>query len=551
MGDKKTHYLNMNLTDMQRDGNELFNFDRDLNENFEILDNTFGNLPQGIPPTNCTGLTIRKENGKAYLSWSDSKDTVIDGYTLCSWQKTIIVMKEGEYPANTADGEIVAINYERNKYANSELEIDLPDAEADYCFKAFPVSLNGVTNLDNHNRFGAIVYGFYIDKQNSNPVGRVHYIEANENFKKAYMDYSSGSFNYGDWEDVWFIKQLRPVMINKAGEVVEELDKNDYTKKIDGTASSVSTTSGELNCMIEFPQVWIKYVETVSRSYVYISNQKMDDDYHAWNFYNHNGELQDVKYISAYEGTIISNVMRSLSGQKVSTVTTATAEINAAVANGAGWYTRIYSDWQMLIALAVLISGSTNTQAAFGNGNQNFVEQNDNNKNRNVNLINNGTLDKKGLFWGSNDTTNHIAVKLFGIENPWGNAWDRIAGFINDRGRLLVKMTYSQVDGSTVTGYNQTASGYIDTGLTIGTNSQAYISKTKATPYGLIPVEFAGSSSTNEADGCWSNTTQLNYARVGSCCRDGLIDGLFALTLNDAPSSSNWNAGSALSYIAS
>lgn len=548
MGNKKTEYLGLNLTDMAVDGDELFNFDRDLNEPFEILDSAFGNLPQGVPPTNCTGLNVRTEDGKAYLTWSDSKDTVIDGYTICSWGKTVIVMKEGSYPESLVDGEIVYTNTQRNQFAESELEITLPDTENTYYFKAFPMSLNGVVNLDNHNRFGAIVYGFYIDKQNANPKGRVHYIEANENFKKAGMDYANDVFDYGDWGDAWFIKLLRVVMLNGAGEVVEVLDKNDYTKTIDGADSSVALTTGDLNCMVEFPQVWLKFVDTGNRAYCYIANQQIDSDYHAWNFYNNDGVLKDKTYISAYEGTTISGKMRSLSGQKVTTEQTTTVEVNAAVANGSGWYTRTFSDWQMLCALGVLISGSTNSQEAFGNGNQNYVNQSSAAANRNVNLINNGTLDKKGLFWGSQDTSNHIAVKFFGIENPWGNAWDRIAGYINDFGTIKVKMTHSTADGSTATGYNQTAAGYINTGLTIGSNSQAYISEHRATPYGFIPVAFSGSSSTFDCDGCWSNNTQLNYALVGGSCFGGLLYGLFALTLTDAPSTSYWPYGAALSY---
>lgn len=38
MGDKKTNYLKMPLTNMTADGDELFNFDRDINEPLEIID---------------------------------------------------------------------------------------------------------------------------------------------------------------------------------------------------------------------------------------------------------------------------------------------------------------------------------------------------------------------------------------------------------------------------------------------------------------------------------------------------------------------------------
>lgn len=122
----------MNLTDMRKDGNELFNFDRDLNENFEILDNTFGNLPQGVPPSNCANLRIEKNGTSVQLKWKDPSDTVIENQTVCTWAKTLIVRKAGDYPANPSEGEIIATNTIRNQYNLTALADTLPDETNEY-----------------------------------------------------------------------------------------------------------------------------------------------------------------------------------------------------------------------------------------------------------------------------------------------------------------------------------------------------------------------------------------------------------------------------------
>lgn len=529
------------------DGKKKFNITQALNNNWDTVDGAIGALASkgGLPPTNCKGLIKEVKDGDVYLSWSDSKDTVIDSFTLCTWAGTVIVKKLGDYPENPNDGEIVIDNKVRDAYASTSLKVENSE---DYYFRAFPYSANGIFNLDNRNRFGAIVFGYKLDKLNKSPSGRITGIEANEFYKSAYMDYSSDSFNYGDWKEAFFLKQLRVVMLRANGEVAEVLNPDDYTKTIEGNNSSVAVTSGDLNCMVEFPIIYRKYVDLGNVAYCYISNQKIDEDYHAINFFNNAGVLKDKTYIGAYEGTDIGGKKRCLSGQKLTTTTTTAQEVTTATANGSGWYTRTCSDWQMICDLLILMAGTTDLQTAYGLGNQYRVSQSNATAEYNVNLIANGTMDKKGLFWGHNNTTSHEGVKVFGIENFWGNAWDRVAGYINKNGKIYVKDTWSTVDGSTVVGYNDTANGYKEIG-TIGTYSSNYISRRDAIPMsGFFPVEANGSSSTYDCDGIWSNTTQLNYARVGCSCYDGLLVGPLAVILYNAPSYSAWHSGSSLSY---
>ena len=75
-----------------------------------------------------------------------------------------------------------------------------------------------------------------------------------------------------------------------------------------------------------------------------------------------------------------------------------------------------------------MMARSTECQTAFGYGRCNSS-----------NSIAPGTMNSKGMFWGSNDKTS--GVKVFGMENVWGNLWRRTAGWINANGTQKVKLT--------------------------------------------------------------------------------------------------------------
>ena len=140
-----------------------------------------------------------------------------------------------------------------------------------------------------------------------------------------------------------------------------------------------------------------------------------------------------------------------------------------------------------------------------------------------------------------------VGVKVFGIENFWGNLWKRIAGWINASGTQKIKMTYGTQDGSTVTGYNTDGTGYISIGLTPSGTSGGYISSSTLTNYGLFPQVASGSDTTYFCDGMWFNNSQTDYALVGGDCYSGLLVGGFSSDLVVAVSDSYWGFGASLS----
>ena len=66
---------------------------------------------------------------------------------------------------------------------------------------------------------GATLYGFRINKNDSNPSTRVEYLYDNANFAPAAMNFTEGEFDYGDWANAWFITGNKPVALRYNGDI--------------------------------------------------------------------------------------------------------------------------------------------------------------------------------------------------------------------------------------------------------------------------------------------------------------------------------------------
>lgn len=487
--------------------------------------------------------------GKYKLKWEEPDDTVINGQVACVVEKVIIRRKLGSVPTSETDGDLV-LEVKRKDFGTykNEYFVDtiLSPSNGDvYYYKAFPMSTTGFYNTNSANETDGIecknynLYGFKLDQNESDPASMITYLSDCDNkyYKSAKMNYTTDKFDYGDWSDAWFIKNLKPCMLKYDGTVDYELNPNDYTKKLDGTASDVANASYGGNAMVGIPKVYWKIVDNGDNTAnIYICDKKIDSDFHCWSHIDNNGNEIDYCYLSAYDGCNISSKLRSISGQSPMTNQTCTTEINYAKSNNIGsdiiWYTGLFNDWMLINILLFLIGKSTNSQITFGTGNNNTYVSTSN-----TGIKKSGTMNTKGLFWGSND--NASGVKVFGIENFYGNVWKRIGGWINDKGTQKIKMTYGQSDGSTVDGYNTDGAGYIVIGNStpIGTNG-GYVSKVLFNENGLIPTTANGSQTTYYCDGLWFNNSQVDYALVGGASSNASRVGAFCSHLYIAAASS-------------
>lgn len=378
----------------------------------------------------------------------------------------------------------------------------------------------------------AEVYGFKIDKQDSNPETRVTYLYDAVGKTPARMDFTTGQFNYGGWAYAWFIKDNKPCALKYDGTVDYYLDENDYTKKADGTASDISDATYAGNFMATMPTVWIKRWEDARYQYVAIANKQIDDDFKAYAHDAGDGYINDYIYYPLFKGVIVDGKLRSIAGVTPGDTTSASQEKAAAEACGTGWQLWDWAKHELISDLLALISRSTDSQASFGQGASSTYDATE--------IPNRGKLvvgtSGAGQFYGTDDETHH--VKVFHIEDFWGNRWDRCLGLNLIDGKYAYKLVRPYAlspDSSYVAEISVSASGW---------QIEQYVGE-----FGALPKTTGGSDSTYSCDYFWVSSGE-KLALLGGSCNTASRCGAFCLNLNDAASSSNWAIGSSPIYSA-
>lgn len=397
-----------------------------------------------------------------------------------------------------------------------------------------------------------LIYGFQINGSESDPAAAVTYLEDAVGMTPAHMDFSTGKFDYGSWEDAFFMP--RPCMLKSDGTVDYYLNPDNYALKEDGTASDIANTAYTGNAMMEWGRnghkIWLKILPTGdgSSAKVYISNHRADSKFFDYPFHNCKGESAEHFYTPIYNGSVISSTMRSLSGQTVSKTLAGTAEITAAKANNPStdelWNIECFADRLLINMLLILMGKSLNTQAVFGQGLNSGGSEAINDG------FTTGVHNTKGLFYGTNDGTASAytnAVKIFGMENYYGFQWRRTNGLILNNGATKYKLTYGTEDGSTATGYNTDGTNYKDASVTPSGTSGGYISAAKFTEDGMFSDTMSGSASTYFRDGTWFNNSAVTFALFGGSSANGAKAGAFSLDLYYAVSFAGWGRGASVS----
>lgn len=394
----------------------------------------------------------------------------------------------------------------------------------------------------------SVIYGFHIDSSESDPSACVTYLSDAVGMTPAHMDFANDRFDWGSWKNAFFIP--RPCMLKYDGTVDYYLDPDDYSKRADGTPSDVSDFAYGGNAMMEWgrdgKKIWYKIVpdsDPTSAS-VYIADSQADPEFRAWSFINNQGVMVDHFYTPIYNGTIDGDGrLRSISGKAYTDLCqskTSAQEITAAELNNPGtdklWYTEVYADITIINLLLILIGKSLNSQAVYGTGRCGKASEASS-------MLGTGTMDDKGLFWGSE--SNNYGVKVFGMENWWGNQWRRYAGHMMNDYAQKYKMTRGRQDGSTADDYNTTANGYL-TGATVP-STNGYVTKMQFDGNGFQTAEVGGTSETYWCD-YWYHNSGTRYALRGAACHDSVGNVGFAYVgLNNAPSRTFWHIGSSLS----
>ena len=527
-----------------------------------------------VPPLvgsigHCVGCVLRVDtaNDKVYLHWQDPADNIVNGMTFAQWAQTDVYKKYGSAPQFPGDGTLVVSETTRNQYSSaSSWYEDSQASGGDWHYRAFPKTTAGYVNVNDKNNFKAYtVYAFVLDETDSDEATCVTYAEDCAGFTPISMNFTTAdadttadavcdAWNRGSWGGAFFMP--RPCMLRSDGTVDYYLDEGDNNYKA-GTnrtvASDIANPSYDGNAMMQFPAIYTKVVRdaTAGTLTVYFSDAKVDADYECYPCLRADGTYAEYFYLPIFEGTVVSDKMRSIiptATTKPWASTTSTQEQKAAELNGTGWGTTTWADEDLMRMLGILVTRRLNTQAALGylagestSALTNYV----------------GKGAKKGLFYGHTTTSNPSNMKFFGMENWWGHRWRRCQGLNLVNGTLYMKLTRSTADGSKTPEYitSDTAGDYTrdykSTGVSVPTNwSVSFI-------VGIVGIkgcvtapkvaDGSGSDASYFCDATWSSSgVRCLYCggSVGSSSRAGL----FASTLDLAPSHAYWAYGASLSY---
>ena len=212
---------------------------------------------------------------------------------------------------------------------------------------------------------------------------------------------------------------------------------------------------------------------------------------------------------------------------------TAAQQLSSLQSLGTNWRLTSWSQYQLIRTLLILIGKSTDTQAVFGNGNEDGE------------LLPTGALADKGQFFGYNDFTHQ--VKVFHVEDFWGNYWIRLEGLLKQGNAIFYKMTpdYSFTDKTI----------YRSFGVPLSTISASPINAMFVNNnWGMFPVQATGSTSNYFCDLLWwTSTSGLRSAnlvgRKGNRYSQTGGAGVFALDISNTPNYTADDLGFFISYV--
>ena len=470
----------------------------------------------GIAPSNVVGPKVKIGNTKLTIAWGDPGDTVVDGQTICTWKGTKLVQKAGSFPTNIKDGTVLLDNQTKDTYKTNGFEINGLTNGTTYYFQLFPYSDKNAVNTNVANRTKGTPQPFktmtaVIDLSNSNPATCITYSDDAESM-------TAGS---SDWDN--FFGEY-PVLL-KDGKEVGKLNRDNFDQFEDGTTADIS--SGDAgDAMIAFPRRGLKISTANSKVTISMTDNPDNSDF-EYNAHTRGTASKDVFYLGVYKGYVTSSKLRSLKGRTITANQTIGTFRTQAQANGAGYEQSGFYQLIFRQAMYLLKYKNLNSQVAVGRG---YVDANSA-------AIATGGTNAKGMDFG--ETTGKLQMKLFGLEDFWGNIWEWIDGIVTNSTRNMLTAT---------TGFNDTGSGYTDQGQGATADIGGYMSKPQgSTKTGFIAKEVSGSETTYFCDSATLYASCVAY--FGGTWGTASNAGAFLLDVNYAASSSSAGVAARLMYL--
>lgn len=473
----------------------------------------------GVAPGNVSGINIAPGSGVLKIKFTDPDDT--------AWAGTKVVMKAGSYPSNERDGTVILDNTTKNTYsANAFTQSGLTNGTK-YYFGFFPYSADGAVNYNVANRGSGtpVAYrtmGITIDLSNSNPATCLTYTA-----DAVGMTAASAA-----WDDFF---GCYPVMLLNGVENYK-LSPSDFTKKIDGVTAADITSGTDGDVMIAFPRRGLS-ISTSGTTVTIKMTDNPDDANFEYNAHTRGTTAKDKFYLGAYKGYSASSKLRSLSGKTITASQTIGAFRTLAQANGTGYEQSGFYQLIFRQVMYLLKYKNLDSQTAVGKGYT---------KSTNSAAVTTGGTNAYGMnseiIKVSNPTylTDEVhQIKLFGLEDFWGNIYEWIDGLVTDASRNMLTANSS---------FNDTGSGYTNNGQGATSNIGNYMSKPQGgTKTGFIAKEVSGSATTYFCDYAYLYASCV--ASFGGSWDYAATAGAFLLSVYYAASYSGAHVAARLMYL--
>lgn len=471
----------------------------------------------GVIPLNVVNPSLSIGDGSITVLWGDPEDTTIDGTVMAEWQGTKLVYKVGSYPTNVNDGTLAVDNQVKDQYKTTGFTVNNLTNGETYYFALFPYSTDGAINTNEENRLSGLPQSYrvmtvVIDQSNSNPETCITYADNAVGMTVGSSEWDSFFGHY-------------PCLL-KDGVEVGRLNPNDFTKFENGTSADI--TSGNAgDVMIAFPKLGYKISTSGDIVTVSMTDNPNADGY-CYLAHTRGTTVKDKFYLGAYKGYVSSSKLRSLSG-KTPTVNTTIGNFRTyAQANGSGYDQSAFYQLIFRQCMYLLKYKNLDSQTAVGYGYANG----------NSSSASTGGTNTKGMDYG--ETTGKLQMKLFGLEDFWGNVYEFIDGIFSDSSRNILTATEN---------FNDTGSGYTNQGSSgFSSDTAGWMSKVQGTSEkGFVLKEASGSKTTYYSD--YGTLSASRLAFFGGSWSNGAGAGAFYFDVSRSASDSSSPISARLMYL--
>lgn len=343
------------------------------------------------------------------------------------------------------------------------------------------------------------IYTVVIDLDNPDPKTRCTYADDAIGITSA-----SGS-NLGGWENKFPYSAIKPCVFDSGTYTPSKLPKayvkpNNYRQWLDSTTAITSTD----DVMVEFPKFYYRVKKNGRYLSISICEVQATKEFVNYSHLKTDGTLASRIYIGAYLGYYTSSKLYSQYGKTPNRTTWANLRTYA---KSRGAQLTTYSMYSVFQILYVIAYRDTQAHAQLGTGykGQSSIKAT-------------GGKDTSGMTSPGSSSTQ---MKLFGIEDMWGNLQCSLDGFTSDSSGIYIG--YKD--------FNNTASGYIKVSNRTPLNAMGTIKDVLGIPEAPFhPISFTDQSGKYFSDKSWdydavTSSTTSNYQGSGSD-----IDTLFSLS---------------------